>query len=166
MPYIVIIVAIDKNNGIGYQNELLFRLPNDMKHFKTLTTGHTVLMGRKTFESLPKGALPNRRNIILSSNPTLKYTDAEVYSSMDEALKTCAENEKVYIIGGHSVYKKAIDLADELRLTFVDAAAENVDVFFPVIDFKQWEKVDCKGYPIDDKHKQAYSFATYLRKKI
>ncbi|NLZ74126.1 MAG: dihydrofolate reductase [Bacteroidales bacterium] len=165
MPYIVIRAAIDKNNGIGYKNELLFRLPNDMKHFKAVTTGNTILMGRKTFESLPKGALPNRRNMVLSSNPTLSYPGAEVYSSMDEALKSCTETEKVYIIGGYSVYKKAIELADELRLTFVKAAAEKVDVFFPVIDFKEWIKVDCKDHPIDDKHKQAYSFATYLRKK-
>lgn len=166
MPYIVIIAAIDENNGIGYKNDLLFRLPNDMKLFKTLTTGNTVLMGRKTFESLPKGALPNRRNLVLSSNPTLTYPGAEVYPSMDEALQSCTENEKVYIIGGHSIYEKAIELADELRLTFVKAKAEKVDVFFPTLDFKQWIKVDCKDHAKDDKHKHAYSFATYLRKKV
>ena len=83
MPYIVIIAAIDENRGIGCKNRLLFYLPNDLKHFKELTTGNTVLMGRKTFESLPKGALPNRRNIVLSSNKELNYPNTEIYTSMD-----------------------------------------------------------------------------------
>lgn len=165
MPYIVIIAAIDENRGLGCKNRLLFHLPNDLKHFKELTTGNTVLMGRKTFESLPKGALPNRRNIVLSSNKELHYPDTEIYTSMDEALDHCANDEKVFIIGGHSVYKMAIDRADELRLTYIKAKAKQVDVFFPPIDYNEWDEIDCKEYPKDEKHTEAYAFATYLRKK-
>ena len=94
-----IIAAIDRHRGIGYQNKLLFWLPNDLKRFKALTTGHTILMGRRTFESLPKGALPNRRNLVLSSNPALEFPGAERYSSLNEALTHCAPEEQVYIIG-------------------------------------------------------------------
>lgn len=165
MPYLIIIAAIDKNNGIGYQNDLLFYLPNDLKYFKELTTNHTVLMGRKTYESLPKGALPNRRNIVLSSNKELDCPGAEVYSSLEEALENCKKDEKVYVLGGYSVYKKAIKLANELRLTYIHSEAKNVDVYFPKIDYSQWEKVDCKDHTKDDKHSCDYSFTTYLKVK-
>ena len=95
---ISIIVAINKNNGIGYKNELLYWLPNDLKRFKTLTTGHTIIMGRKTFESLPKGALPNRRNIVLSSQD-ITFPGAECFHSLEEALEACKEERKEAIIG-------------------------------------------------------------------
>ena len=105
---IAIIAAIDKNNALGFKNKLLFYLPNDLKRFKALTTGHTVVMGRKTFDSLPKGALPNRRNIVLSRNTQQTFPGAEVYASLEEALKHCSDDEKVFIMGGASVYKQAM----------------------------------------------------------
>ena len=99
-----IIVATDKNMAIGYQNKLLFWLPNDLKRFKELTTGNTIIMGRNTFLSLPKGALPNRRNIVLSTRKDASFPGAETYASLEEAIKGCKEDEKIYIIGGASVY--------------------------------------------------------------
>ena len=116
-----LIAAIDRHRAIGYQNKLLFWLPNDLKRFKTLTTGHTILMGRKTFESLPKGALPNRRNVVLSSSADLVLPGAEVFHSLQEALDSCRQDEHVYIIGGESLYRQALPWADELCLTEIGA---------------------------------------------
>lgn len=105
---ISIIAAVDRNLGIGFQNKLLFWLPNDLKRFKALTTGNTIIMGRKTFESLPKGALPNRRNVVLSSNPAIQCPGAEVFPTLEAALQSCQPEEQVYIMGGASVYSNAI----------------------------------------------------------
>lgn len=159
-----IIAATDKNLGIGYQNKLLFWLPNDLKRFKALTTGHTIIMGRKTFESLPKGALPNRRNIVLSSNPNLNYPDVEIFSSLQDALTHCSANEQIYIIGGASVYKQALPIADTLCLTEVDAQAPKVDAYFPRIDKEVWHEKSRETHPIDEKHPCSYSFVTYIRR--
>ena len=129
-----IIVATDKNMAIGYQNKLLFWLPNDLKRFKELTTGNTIIMGRNTFLSLPKGALPNRRNIVLSTRKDASFPGAETYASLEEAIKGCKEDEKIYIIGGASVYSQFLEFADELILTEIDAECEDADVFFPTFD--------------------------------
>lgn len=142
MSKIIIIAAVDQNMGIGYKNKLLFKVREDLKRFKELTTNRTVLMGRKTFESLPNGALPNRRNIVLSSNPDYRCEGAEVFNTLDEALKHCADDESVFIIGGGEVYKQALPLADEMYLTAINKASDNVDTYFPKIDFKQWEKIN------------------------
>ena len=128
---ISIIAAVDRKRGIGYQNRLLFWLPNDLKRFKALTTGNTIIMGRKTFESLPKGALPNRRNVVLSTQKDLLCPGAEVFSSLEEALNSCQPDEHVYIIGGASVYRQALPFAGALCLTEVDAEATQVDAYFP-----------------------------------
>ena len=119
MSKISIIAAVDRRMAIGFENKLLFWLPNDLKRFKALTTGNTILMGRKTFESLPKGALPNRRNIVLSSNPT-ECPGAEVFPSLEAALQSCKEEEHIYIIGGASIYQQALSFADELCLTEIN----------------------------------------------
>ena len=159
-----IIAAIDRHRGIGYQNKLLFWLPNDLKHFKALTTGHTILMGRRTFESLPKGALPNRRNLVLSSNPALEFPGAERYSSLSEALTHCAPEEQVYIIGGASLYQQAMPLADELCLTEIEAEAAQVDTYFPEIDPNVWVEKERAPQPKDEKHPYEYAFVTYQRR--
>ena len=104
MTRITIIAALAANGAIGLGNRLLYRMPNDMKRFKALTTGHTVVMGRRTFESLPKGALPDRRNIVLSRRPGASFPGAECYASLQEALAHCGTDEAIYIIGGASVY--------------------------------------------------------------
>ena len=113
---LTIICAIAQNRGIGYNNNLLFHLSADLKRFKSLTTEHTIIMGRRTFDSLPKGALPNRRNIVLSRNASLQLPGAEVFPSLQAALNACQTNEDVYIIGGASVYAEAFPLAQRLCL--------------------------------------------------
>lgn len=161
---ISIIAAVDRQRGIGYQNKLLFWLPNDLKRFKALTTGKTIIMGRNTFESLPKGALPNRRNVVLSSRSNLSLPGAEVFPSLEEALQSCRPYEHVYIIGGASVYNQALSFADELCLTEVDAEAPQVDVYFPDVDLKVWQEKSRESHPADEKHPCPYAFVDYVRR--
>jgi dihydrofolate reductase (EC 1.5.1.3) len=149
--------------AIGFNNKLLFWLPNDLKRFKTLTTGNTIIMGRKTFESLPKGALPNRRNIVLSSNPDTICPGAEVFSSLETALQNCKEDEQVYIIGGTSVYRQALPLADELCLTEIDDTAPEADAFFPEISPTVWHEKSRETHPADEKHPCPYAFVNYVK---
>ncbi len=163
---ISIIVAIARNNGIGFQNKLLYWLPNDLKRFKALTTGHTIIMGRNTFESLPKGALPNRRNIVLSRQPGACFPGTECFPSLEEALKHCAPEEEVYIIGGASVYRQALPLADRLCITHIDDASKEADTFFPDIRSEEWKEVWREDHPVDEKHAFPYSFVDYERKSI
>ena len=161
---LTLIAAIDRRRAIGYQNRLLFWLPNDLKRFKALTTGHTILMGRKTFESLPKGALPNRRNVVLSSQAGLQLPGAEVFPNLDEALASCRPDEHVYIIGGASLYRQALPLADELCLTEIDAEAPRADVWFPPIDPATWQEKSRDARPADEKHPCPYAFVDYARR--
>ena len=159
-----IIAAVAQNNAIGYNNKLIYWLPNDLKRFKALTTGNTIIMGRRTFESLPKGALPNRRNIVLSRNGRAEdFPDCELYTSLDDALAQCHGHEDIYIIGGNSVYKSSMPLADRLCLTLVHDTPKEADTFFP--DFSgEWKEVWREDHDIDEKHKQRYSFVDYKRK--
>lgn len=159
---LTLIAAIDRRRAIGYQNKLLYRLPDDLKRFKALTTGHTIIMGRRTFESLPKGALPHRRNLVLSRH-NVKCQGAEVYPSLEEALRHCASAEDVYIIGGASVYAQAMSLADRLCLTEIDAEALQADAFFPEIDLTQWREKSRDFHPADEKHPCPYAFVDYVR---
>lgn len=159
-----IIAAVDQNMGIGFQNQLLYWLPNDLKHFKSLTTGHTIVMGRKTFESLPKGALPNRRNIVLTSDKTAQYPGADTFSSLEEVIDNCQKDEHLFIIGGESVYRQAINLANTLYLTEIDGKAGDVDAYFPSIDKKMWKEKSREIHPIDEKHPCSYAFVEYVRK--
>lgn len=159
-----IIAAIDRHMGIGYQNKLLFWLPNDLKRFKALTTGNTIIMGRKTFESLPKGALPNRRNIILTSRKDAVYPGAEVFSSLEDALNKCRPDEHIYIIGGASVYRQALPIADALCLTEVDAEAPQADAYFPAVDLEIWQEKSRESHFADEKHPYPYAFVDYIRR--
>ena len=161
---ISIIAAVDRRMGIGYENKLLFWLPNDLKRFKTLTTGNTIVMGRKTFESLPKGALPNRRNIVLSARHDTRCPGAEVFPSLEEALENCTEDEQVYIIGGASVYRQALPLADVFCLTEIDAEAPQADAYFPEVDLNIWQEKSRDSHPIDEKHPCPYAFVDYIRR--
>ena len=132
-----LIACIDRNGGIGYQNRLLFHIKKDMERFRLLTTGHTIVMGRKTYDSLPNGALPNRRNIVISKQD-IHLAGCEVYHSMEEALLVCQE-EEVFVIGGASIYEQTLKLAQRLYLTIVDQTAVNVDATFPSFDKKEWK---------------------------
>ena len=163
MSKISIIAAVDRRMAIGFQNKLLFWLPNDLKRFKALTTGNTIIMGRKTFESLPKGALPNRRNVVLSTRPDTVCPGAEVFPSLEVALQSCKEDEHVYIIGGASVYQQALPLADELCLTEIKDVAPEADAFFPEVSPAQWHEKSREAHPVDEKHLCPYAFVDYVK---
>lgn len=160
---ISIIVAIAQNGAIGFENKLLYWLPNDLKRFKALTTGHTIIMGRRTFESLPKGALPNRRNIVLTRQ-NIEFPGAERYASLEAALAQCKDEEEVFIIGGASVYREAMPLADKLFITHIEDTPEQADVFFPEIDASVWKVTSREAHSTDEKHLYPYCFVDYQRK--
>lgn len=155
-----IIAAVAKNRAIGYQNKLLYWLPNDLKRFKALTTGHTIIMGRKTFESLPKGALPNRRNVVLSRN-VKELPGCDVYPSLEEALAHTTPDEDIYIIGGDSVYSQSLSVADRLCLTEIDDVPAEADAFFP--DYSEWKESFREDHETDEKHAHRYSFVDYVK---
>ena len=158
-----IIVAVDENNAIGKNNNLLCHLPNDLKYFKSVTSGRTVIMGRKTFESLPNGALPNRRNIVITSQ-NLKIEGCEVCHSLPEAFELCEGEDEIFVIGGAMLYKEAIGVADKLYVTHIKNAFVGADAFFPVIDNDIWKKEsEVENLP-DDKNSFVHSFVRYIRR--
>ncbi|QCX37500.1 dihydrofolate reductase [Aureibaculum algae] len=158
---ITIIAAIGKNRELGKNNELIWHLPDDLKRFKKVTSGHDVIMGRKTFESLGK-ALPNRTNIVITRNKNYKAENCVVVNSIDEAIKISTDTNP-YILGGAQIYSQAIKIADELDLTFVDASFD-ADAFFPKIDATIWKEKHRENFLADEKHKYNYSFILYKRK--
>ena len=157
---ISIIAAVARNRAIGKDNKLLYWLPDDLKRFKALTTGHTIIMGRRTFESLPKGALPNRRNVVLSRT-VHDFPGCDVYTSLDEALKHCSDEEDIYIIGGANVYAQAIGRADRLCLTEIDDTPDGADAFFP--EYGGWREVWREEHAIDEKHAYRFAFVDYAK---
>ncbi|MBB5436853.1 dihydrofolate reductase [Pedobacter sp. AK017] len=157
-----IVVAIAENNAIGKNNELLWHLPTDLKHFKQLTSGHTIIMGRKTFDSIGK-PLPNRRNIVITRSNSLEIPGAEVVNNIDQALALCTAEKEVFIVGGAEIYRQAMDKTDKIYLTTVHAGFEG-DAYFPEIDQKKWEEVDNEPHQPDEKNNLAYTFSTLLRK--
>ena len=157
---ISVIAAVAKNRAIGFENKLIYWLPNDLKRFKALTTGHTIIMGRNTFLSLPKGALPNRRNIVLSRS-TKDFPGCDVYPSLEEALKHCTPDEDIYIIGGASVYRQALKIADRLCLTEINDTPEKADTFFPPYD--DWKEESREDHEKDERHEYEYSFVDYIK---
>ncbi len=161
---VILIVAKDLNGGIGKDGNLLCHLSADLKHFKALTTGHTVIMGRKTYDSLPNGALPNRRNIVISRQKGLKLANCNVYESLSDAFASCKSEENVFIIGGSSIYAQSIANADCLEVTEIDSRFD-ADVFFPHIDTTIWKEVSREKFQPDDKNPYPYSFVSYRRVK-
>src|SRR5690606_16143819 len=163
---IAIVVVIDEKNGIGKNGGLLCHLPNDLKHFKKITTGHTIIMGRKTYESLPNGSLPDRINIVVTSGDVNNFPGCIVVRSIEEALSVSKSHEKVFIIGGGELYRTTFHLADTLYLTRIHNTFNDADTFFPNIDFKDWELIEEERHMADDKHSYPYTFLTYYRKKV
>ena len=141
MPEIVIIAAVARNRVIGKDNTLLLHIPEDMAHFKALTSGQTVIMGRKTWESLPPRfrPLPGRRNIVISRQANFAVTGAELASSLDHALQLASTDECVFIIGGEQIYRLGLPLADRLEITEVDQAPDG-DAWFPEIPVTDWQE--------------------------
>ncbi|MGI4728380.1 MAG: dihydrofolate reductase [Janthinobacterium lividum] len=157
---ITLIVAVSSNNVIGKNNQLIWHLPADLKHFKQLTTGHAVFMGRKTYDSIGK-PLPNRRNIVISR--TVKnIVGCKVVASLEEGFKLCADEETVYIIGGAEVYREALPIANQIELTRIHQEF-NGDTFFPEINPKQWQEIKREDFKPDEKNAYAYSFITLNR---
>lgn len=160
---ITLIAAVANNMAIGYQNKLLYWLPDDMKRFRSLTTGHTIIMGRKTFESFPKGPLPNRRNVVLS-HTAMAIEGADVYASLDNALKSCAADEDIYIIGGASVYEQSLPIAHRLCLTEVNDTPAEADAYFPQFAKDDWKVVFSEEHGCDEKHSFPFRFVDYVRR--
>nr|WP_321406916.1 dihydrofolate reductase [uncultured Carboxylicivirga sp.] len=155
---LAMIVAIDQNNGIGKNGDQLAYISADLKRFKELTTGHTIIMGRKTFEALPKGALPNRRNVVITRQKDYIATGAEVVKSMVEAISLCCDDQKVFVIGGGEVYKAFLHEADELYLTEIHHSFDGVDVFFPEYKSLGWKETFRQDDLIDEKTGLTYSY--------
>jgi dihydrofolate reductase len=159
---VIIIAAIARNNALGKDNQLIWHLPADLQRFKRVTSGHHVIMGRKTYESLGK-PLPNRTNIIISRNKDFKADGCIVKNSLEEAIETAREDTTPFILGGAEIYRQAIETADLLDLTFVHHDFE-ADVFFPEIDPEIWEEISRQDFKADEKNKYDYSFVTYQRR--
>jgi dihydrofolate reductase len=155
---IIMIAAASGNNVIGKDNDLIWRLPDDFKRFKALTSGHDIIMGRKTFESLP-GILPNRTHIIVTRNKDYKVDGCEVESSLAEALVTRTD---AFIIGGGEIYKQGMELADKIELTRVHANFEG-DTFFPEINLNEWKLINEEFHDSDLKHQYSFTYQTYIR---
>lgn len=158
-----LIAAAAENNALGKDNNLLWHLPKDFKRFKTLTSGHFIIMGRKTFESLP-GLLPNRTHVVISKQEDYVLENALVAHSLKEGIDLSYEDISPFIIGGGEVYKQAMKLVDVIELTRVHASLE-ADTFFPEIDEKDWQLVQKEFHAKDEKHKYDFSFLTYHRKR-
>ena len=164
MSEIVIVAAMDINRAIGRNNALLWHIPEDLKHFKSLTMGHTVLMGRKTFESVGR-PLPKRRNVVITRNLDWKFPDVEVYQSLEEALYALKSLETIMIVGGAEVYSQAMPLANKLEITHIEAAFKDADSFFPVIDEDFWQESSRKE-SVQPETGLKYAFVSYLRKPL
>ncbi|QEM09443.1 dihydrofolate reductase [Mucilaginibacter rubeus] len=156
-----IIVAIAKNHAIGKDNKLLWYLPNDLKHFKDVTSGHTVIMGRKTFDSVGK-PLPKRRNIVVTRQ-AISIEGCEVVPSIEAAIELCKTEEEVFVVGGAEIYRQSIPLTNRIYLTIIDQDFEG-DTFFPELNPDEWQEKDREDFEPDEKNKYKYSFITLERR--
>lgn len=157
---ISIIVAIAENNAIGKDNQLLWHLSDDLKRFKRLTTGHTVIMGRNTFFSLPNGALPNRRNIVITDRPDETFEGCEMAHSIDEALQLAGDSDECFVMGGGMVYRQMMPVAGRLYLTKVHQSFD-ADTFFTEIDFSDWEELESEFVEAGGKNEFPHTFVLY-----
>ncbi|MBE8725327.1 dihydrofolate reductase [Flavobacterium hungaricum] len=159
---IIMIVAAAENNELGKNNDLVWHLPNDFKRFKSLTTGHHIIMGRKTFESFPK-PLPNRTHVVITRQENYKPEGCIVVDSIEKAIAICPEDDDSYIIGGGEIYNIALPFTDIIELTKVHHTFE-ADTFFPKINKEEWLLVEAEENFKDDKHLYDYTYETYIRK--
>lgn len=165
MSTISIIAAIADKNAIGKNQQLLCHLPSDLKHFKELTTGHAVIMGRKTFESLPQGPLPNRKNVVLTTMPEAGFGDIFACESMGSALDLCEKEDEIFIIGGALVYRQALRIANKMYITRIHHEFPDATSFFPIVNWELWEEIEREEHPADDKNPFPFTYLTYVRKK-
>ena len=163
MKTVKAIVAVDENWAIGRQGDLLCHLPADMRHFKQMTMGYSIVMGRKTFESFPRRPLPGRQNIVITRNRDWHYQDVTVVHSVDEAI-AAAVTDDVFIIGGAQVYEQALPLMDVLEITVIHARWASADAFFPVLDMNEWEEVSREHHKSDHRNAYEFDFVTLKRR--
>lgn len=163
---ISIIAAVAAHGAIGRRGDLLYHISADLKRFKALTMGCPVIMGRKTFESFPKGPLPGRRNIIVTRNRGYFREGAETASSLEDAISRCQDAEKVFIIGGGEIYRRAIEIADILEITEIIAEVADADTFFPTVNPAEWETAETSEKMTDPRSGVEYRFLTLKRKNI
>lgn len=156
------IAAAAENNALGKDNELVWHLPNDFKRFKALTSGHYIIMGRKTFESFPK-PLPNRTHVVISRQKDYAPEGCIVVSSMEKAIAICPKDETTFIIGGGQIYELGLAYADSIELTLVHHSFE-ADAFFPEIDRNNWELTTSEFHNKDEKHQYDYTYQTFTKK--
>lgn len=159
-----IIVAIAENYAIGKQGSLLCHLPADLQHFKQITSAHTVIMGERTYLSLPKHPLPNRKNIVISDNPSFTDAQAIVVRSIPEALQHVPADEEAFVIGGGMVYRQFMPIADKLYITHIHHTWQDADTFFPIIDPEVWQQTAAEEHEADDKNPYKLTYAEYIRK--
>ena len=159
---ITIIVAAAENNAIGKDNDLIWSLPNDLKRFKKLTSGHCIIMGRKTFDSFP-GLLPNRKHIVISRNKNISFSDeVTVVNNFEDAIRETGDYENPFIIGGGQIYKLAMDLGDKIELTRVHEEFK-ADTFFPKIDEDKWKLIHEEFNEKDERHQFSFTYKTYIK---
>jgi len=159
---VTIIAAASENNALGKDNDLVWHLPDDFKRFKTLTTDHYIIMGRKTFESFPK-PLPNRTHVIITHQKDYEVpAGCIVVCSLHEALAICPKEEDSFVIGGGQIYKQSIDNVDKIELTRVHTTID-ADTFFPIIDLKNWKLIAEEFHAKDEKHKYDFTYLTYVK---
>ena len=164
MKSIHAIVAVASDWAIGRQGELLCHLPTDMKHFKEVTMGHSIVMGRKTFESFPRRPLPGRQNIVITRNAQWQYPGVTVAHSVEEAI-AAAETADVFIIGGADIYEQTLPMVDILHLTMIHARWASADAFFPELDMNEWQEVSREHHASDHRNAYEFDFVTLKRRK-
>jgi dihydrofolate reductase len=161
---ISIIVAVSEDWGIGKDNELLWHISEDLRRFKRLTSGNTVIMGKKTWESLPRRPLSGRKNIVLTDDPNESVENSVTAYSIDDAMRKCTAEEEVFIIGGGSIYRQFLPIADRLYITRVHKKAP-ADIYFPEIDLNIWEITEKEEFKTDGENSIPYTYTIYERKK-
>lgn len=166
MNTICMIAAAGEDNSLGKDNDLLWHLPDDFKRFKTLTTGHPILMGRKTYETFPK-PLPNRKHVIITrdKNYSTDFEECVVVHSLLEALELCKREPLTHIIGGGEIYAQGEKFSNKIELTRVHASFKDADTFFPEIDLDKWKISSEEYHAVDERHKYAFTYLTYERKE-
>lgn len=161
MATITLIAAAAENNALGKENDLVWHLPDDFKRFKKLTTGHYIIMGRKTFESFP-GLLPNRTHVIITRQEDYQADGAIIVHSLEDALREAKDDPQPFVIGGGEIYKQAMDIADKIELTRVHGTFD-ADTFFPELDKNQWKLTGSEHHEKDERHAYAFTYFTYER---
>ena len=160
---ITLIAAAAENNALGKDNQMIWRLPDDFKRFKQLTTGHYIIMGRKTLESM-NGPLPNRTNVVITHQKNYTHEGCTIVNSLDDALAACPQNGEVFVIGGGEIYKQSMEKADKIELTRVLGISPEADAYFPEINHAEWNLTESIFHGKDEKHSLEFVFETYLKK--